>query len=72
MSVYMVLAGLGGIAALSGYGIGEVNIFESLPGNCMFTLNTKGAHLVTNGFCHRLAVEKKYRETPLISFYSTH
>lgn len=32
MSVYMVLAGLGGIAALSGYGIGEVNIFVSLPG----------------------------------------
>lgn len=33
MSVYMVPAGLGYIAALSGNSIGEVNIFESLPGN---------------------------------------
>lgn len=33
MSIYMVPAGLGCIAALSGNSIGHVNIFESLPGN---------------------------------------
>ena len=31
----------------------------------MLTLNTKGAHLVTSGFCHRLVVEKQNTEKHL-------